>query len=317
MKILRALLAKASGRPVALCDVGDVDGLASAALFKRRYPHGVVVLMAPSDVKKWWVKSLTWDFVADLPCPGRAWVRADHHVTNKPCAEADYYDPGAPAAALLAARALGLDGDAVARELVEAAVQTDTANITDQRVKLLDLAVRYSSEEEKYAVVDLLARRGLAAVEEEALRRLAERGLERDGLTRKIAEALPGDEALFIYSPRRLGISYRALTIELEKRGARFVNILVRRGWRTYRLYCGAHRDSRYNCAELAARLGGGGHKYAAGALIKAPIYDLTRPIYTLAGLVKPEVVYVLGRCEGLKLPCREVVVMSRGSSEA
>ncbi|MCU7787364.1 Fis family transcriptional regulator [Pyrobaculum sp. 3827-6] len=316
MKVLRALLAKAARRPLALCDVGDVDGLASAALFKRRYPEGVVVLMAPSEVKKWWVKALTWDFVADLPCPGRAKVRADHHLTNKPCAEVEYYDPGAPAAALLAARALGLDGDAVARELVEAAVQTDTANVTDRRVRLLDLAVRYSGEAEKYAVVDILAKRGLAAVEEEPLKSMAERGLERDGLMRRLAEALPGEEKLFIYSPRRLGISYRALTIELEKKGARFVNILVKRGWRTYRLYCGAHRDSGYNCAELAARLGGGGHKYAAGAVIKAPIYDLTRPIYTLAELVKPEVVYVLGRCEGLKLPCKEVAVMNRGSGE-
>jgi len=83
MIALRALLAKLRGRPIALCDVGDVDGLASAALFKKRHPEGVVILVGPSDVKKWWVRAFTWDFVADLPCPGKAKVRADHHVTRR------------------------------------------------------------------------------------------------------------------------------------------------------------------------------------------------------------------------------------------
>ncbi|AAL64620.1 hypothetical protein [Pyrobaculum aerophilum] len=316
MIALRALLAKLRGRPIALCDVGDVDGLASAALFKKRHPEGVVILVGPSDVKKWWVRAFTWDFVADLPCPGKAKVRADHHVTNKPCAEAEYYDPNAPAAAVLAAKALGLENDAVAKELVEAAVQTDTANITDQRVRLLDLAVRYAGRGEKYAIVDLLAVRGLAALEEGPLKKLAERGIERHNFLLKIAELLPLEESLFIYSPVRLGISYRMLTIELEKRGVQFVNILVRRGYRTYRLYCGAHKEGRYNCAEIASKMGGGGHKFAAGAVIKAPIYNVTKPIYALAELLKPNVVYVLGKCDNIKLPCREVPVMSRGSGD-
>jgi len=316
MPLLGVLAARLAGGPLALCDASDVDGIASAALFKRRHPNGYVELMGPTDVKRWWVKLVRWDFVADLPCPGKAKIRADHHKTNKPCAEAEFYDPEAPASAVLAAKALGLEGDEVARQLVEAAVQTDTANVTDPRIKLLDLAVRYASKREKLAVVEKLAQRGLAALDEEPLRSMAVRGLEKDRLVAQIAGFIPAEEMLFIYSPTHLGISYRLLAIELERKGAKFVNILVRRGWRTYRLYCGAHRDAPYDCAEVATRMGGGGHKYAAGALIKAPLLDLGKPLRDLVAMLKPSVVYVLGDCNNIKTSCKSIQVMTRGSNE-
>jgi Exopolyphosphatase-related proteins len=317
MPLLEVLAAKLAGKPIALCDASDVDGIASAALFKRAHPNGHVELMGPSDVKKkWWVKLIEWDFVADLPCPGKAKIRADHHKTNKPCAQTEFYDPEAPASAVLAAKALGLEDDDVARQLVEAAVQTDTANVTDPKIRLLDLAVRYASDSERIVAVEKLALKGLAALDEEPLRSMAERGVERDRLVAQIANSIPTEERLFIYSPTKLGISYRVLAIELEKKGARFVNILVRRGWRTYRLYCGAHRDGPYDCTEVATRLGGGGHKYAAGALFKAPLLNPLKPLFDLAQQLKPSVVYVLGSCNNLKLPCRSIEVMSRGSNE-
>jgi len=316
MPLFGVIAAKLAKRPVALCDAGDVDGIASAALFKRRHPNGYVELAGPTDVRRWWVKLVRWDFVADLPCPGRANIRADHHKTNKPCAEAEFYDPEAPASAVLAARALGLEGDEVAGQLVEAAVQTDTANVTDPKIKLLDLAVRYAGKRQKLVAVEKLAQKGLAAVDEEPLRSMAERGLEKDRLLAQIASSIPAEEMLFIYSPTHLGISYRLLTIELERKGAKFVNILVRRGWRTYRLYCGAHRDGPHDCAEVATRMGGGGHKYAAGALIKAPLLDLEKPLRDLLAALRPPAVYVLGDCNNLKMPCRSIQVMTRGSNE-
>lgn len=316
MKLIKALKGKLMGRPLAMCDIGDVDGIASAALFKRKYPNGVVILMGPNDVKKWWVRLITWDFVADLPCPGKAKIRADHHKTNKPCAKEEFYDPEAPASAVLAAKALGLEEDYVAKELVEAAVQTDMANVTDPKIRLLDLAIRYAKDGERYIAVELLAARGLAALEEEPLKSMSQRGVERDELVKKIAESIPPTERLFIYSPVRLGISYRALVIELEKKGAKFVNILVRRGLRTFRLYCGAHRDSAYDCTAVAAKLGGGGHKYASGALAKGPITDPTRPLKTLIDLLKPEVVYSLGDCRDINTHCVSIQVMNRGSGD-
>ncbi|WP_243669231.1 hypothetical protein [Vulcanisaeta sp. JCM 16161] len=67
---------------MALCDSGDVDGITSAALFLRKYPNGVVVLAAPSEVyRSWWIKRLFWTFVADLPCPGKVLIRL---ITTEP-----------------------------------------------------------------------------------------------------------------------------------------------------------------------------------------------------------------------------------------
>jgi hypothetical protein len=307
LRPLAVLAAKLRGRPVALCDGGDVDGLVCAALFKRAYPNGAVVLGAPSDVRRLWVRAVPWDFVADLPCPPRARLRADHHKTNAPCAEVEFYDPDAPAAAALAVKALGLEGDPLAQQLVDAAVQADTASVTDRRVWMLDLAIRYASYGERLAAVELLARKGLSALDEGPLASTARRGLERHEIVRKIVERIPPDEALLVYSPRSLGVSYRLMVLELERRGSKFVNVLVRRGLVSYRLYCGAHRNSGYDCAELAARFGGGGHRYAAGATIRAPLLRRHKPLHDLFEAVRPRAVYVLGACSGLKLPCMSV----------
>jgi hypothetical protein len=133
----------------------------SAALFKRRYPDAFVVLAHPSSVQRNPLYRLvTWDFVADLPCPGRVKVYADHHVTNKPCAEKSFHDPRAPAAALLALEALGLSEDLEARRLAELAVETDTANITSEEAELLEAAVKGAGYVEKLKLVEELARKG-------------------------------------------------------------------------------------------------------------------------------------------------------------
>jgi len=255
-----------------LCDVGDVDGIVSAALFLRRYPRGVVVLAAPRDINKWWIRRIRWTFVADLPCPGRVFIRADHHKTNKPCAKLEFYDPEAPCSALLAMKALSLDDDPVARELVKVAEETDTARIISKHAEELDLAVRFANYDEKIYIVKGLSERGLAILNDHVVRGLIERGRAARDLMLKIAESIPIDDVLVIYSPVKLGISYRSLTIELERRGARMVNILVKMGRRTFRYYCGAHRDGPYDCTQIATRLGGGGHKYASGAQFKAPM---------------------------------------------
>jgi nanoRNase/pAp phosphatase (c-di-AMP/oligoRNAs hydrolase) len=261
-----------AGRPLGLCDVGDVDGIVSAALFLRKYPRGVVILAAPRDVGKWWIRSITWTFVADLPCPGRALIRADHHETNKPCAKVEFYDPEAPCSAIMAMKALSLDDDPVARRLVEIATETDTAKIVSREAEELDLAVRFANYDEKMYIVRNLARGGLSVLSDERVRRLVERGRASREFMIKLAEEVPIDDVLVIYSPVKLGISYRQLTIELERRGSRMVNILVKMGRRTYRYYCGAHRNGPYDCTQVATRLGGGGHRYASGAQFKAPL---------------------------------------------
>lgn len=262
------------GKPLALCDVGDADGLTSAAIFLRKYPSGVVVFAAPRDVQaSRIIRSINWTFVADLPCPGKALIRADHHRTNKPCAAHEYYDVDAPCSALMAMKALGLEGDEVVRELVNVAIQTDTANITTKEAELVDLAVKGSDYLGRLYLAHLLSREGVKGL---LLDGRAQEWIGRATKMKermiKIAASIPIKEELVLYFPRDVGISYRQLTIELQHRGAVFVNVVARLGRRKFRLYCGADRESRYDCTQVATKLGGGGHKFASGAEIKAPL---------------------------------------------
>ena len=314
MRFLDALYAKLAGRPLALCDANDVDGIASAALFLRKYPNGVVVLAYPTDVQKGrWIRWLRWNFVADLPCPGKADLRADHHETNKPCATEEFYDPKAPASAVLALKALGLSGDPIAEEIAEAARQTDTADVRDSAVRDLDLAVRYAAYNEKILVAKALAKMGLKAVGDPAVVQLVERGRKFAALVEKLAEAIPSERTLAVYSPVKLPISYRSLAIALQKKGAIYVNIFVRLNRRTYRLYCGADRDSEYDCTKIATALGGGGHKYAAGAVVKAPLLDPEQPLRRFLELVRPEKLYAIGGCPKLKTTCVQISYDEKG----
>ncbi len=274
------LYAKITHRPVAICDIGDVDGIASAAIFLRKFLNGIVILRAPAQLQRGrWYRLFTWDFIADLPCPPgtRVRMRADHHRTNVPCAEEECYDPTAPCAALLAARLLKLEDDPIVKELVQAAIETDTANIVTEKVKLLDLAVRYSEYRTKLKIIRKLAEQGIEqTLRDEEVKRSVERGLEAEKIIEQIAQEVVsrarGSDLVTVYFTGKLPISFRQLNIRIQKSGFRFVNILVKLGFRTYRLYCGADKDSNYDCTVIARSLGGGGHKFAAGAQYKVSI---------------------------------------------
>jgi len=266
--IIKALLLR---RPLALCDIGDLDGIVSASLFKMAFPRGVVVLASPPDVTgSILIRAVRWTFVADLPCPGRAVIRADHHETNTPCAETEFYDPSAPAAAVLAAKALGLEGFDRALRLVHLAVEADTASITSWEAELLSDAVKGASYRGKLYIVDALAFRELYEVlEDPRIRGFANAYQKVRAMTRDLALRLPlDDEVVIVVFRRNLGLSYRYLCILLEERGAKLTAIIVPRGFRSVRVYLGA-RSEQYDVSVVARSLGGGGHSYAAGALLK------------------------------------------------
>ncbi len=270
-RTLQIVYGAAAGRPLALSDMNDVDGIASAALYKRKEPRAVVVLAYPPEVKKSPViRAVYWDFVADLPCPGRARFRADHHETNKPCAEVEFYDPEAPASALLALRGLGLEGDPLAEKLAAVAVETDTARIETREAELLDAAVKGAGYRGRLFLVERLARDGLSVLEEPRVREWIERHMEVKRRTEEMAEKLPIRRDMLVLFRRDLGLSYRYLSILLERRGADFTFIVVPKPFWAYRVYAGAQHDSPRDAAVIARRLGGGGHKYAAGAYVRA-----------------------------------------------
>jgi len=276
----------AAGKPLALSDMNDVDGIASAALYKRKEPEAVVVLAYPSEVKKSLVlRAVYWDFVADLPCPGRARFRADHHETNKPCADVEFYDPEAPASAVLALRGLGLVGDPVAEKLAAVAVETDTARIETREAELLDAAVKGASYRGRLFLVERLAREGLRVLEEPRVREWVERHMEVKRRTEEMAGRLPLRRDMLVLFRRDLGLSYRYLSILLERRGADFTFIVVPKPFWAYRVYAGARHDSPRDAALVARRLGGGGHRYAAGAFVRA--FPRSRALHRILSVLR------------------------------
>lgn len=267
LRFYSALLAKIRGRPLCLSHSQDVDGIVSAVLYLIKRPDAVVILARPHEVIKGWFSWFTWDFVADLPCPKKAKIRVDHHKSNPPCADVEYYDPNAPCAAILALKALGLEGNQLAESLVEMAVEADTANIVSARTWDLNDAIKAASYRERVRLVRELAMKGIRTLDEEWVRKLIEKNRRIREITLKVCDVLKITDEMIILVAKGVRLSYRGLCIELEKRGARFTCVLVPLRFGKYRLYLGASKEANYDASEIAKSLGGGGHKFAAGAV--------------------------------------------------
>ena len=277
-RLLQALKAKILGKKLALSHEEDADGIVSAALFLRKYPEAILVLGRPQEIRRDklnWINLFTWDFVADLPCPKKAKIRVDHHKTNTPCAEIEYYDPEAPCAAILALKALKLENDPEMVRLVELAIQTDTANIKEDDAWDLNDAVKGADYKGRLWLAQALAREGLSALKNDRVKKWIEKNRRRREKTEKIAALINVKEITLIEFEKDIDISYRGLCAILEKRGAKFMTVIVPKDG-IYRPYIGASKDSTFDASIVATRLGGGGHKVAAGARVerKEKIYE-------------------------------------------
>ena len=271
IRLFQIVYAKITGKKIGLCDIADVDGVVSATLFKRKYPNSVIVLAAPPNVNRGRLLRLfTWDYVADLPCPGKAKLRADHHKTNIPCAEREFYDPNAPCAALLAAKALDLMNDEVASKLVKFAIESDTARIESKETELLDSAVKGSGYFGKQYLISNLSRTGIDALKDKRIVNYIRRGEEKKEKTIDFLSKIKANRITIVIFKRNFHVFYRLLSIILERKGAEFTLLIVPRGLRTLRIYVGAKPGSKYDSSILARKFGGGGHQFAAGASIKS-----------------------------------------------
>jgi len=271
LQIIKGLI---TNKKLALCDKGDFDGIASAALFKRKYRDGIVVLAAPSEVKtNLLLRIPKWYYVADLPCPGKAIIRVDHHKTNRPCAELEFYDPKAPAATLLALKALNLEEDPLANEIAKIAIETDTANVKSEESLLLDSAVKGSDYLGKLYLVEKLAELGIAVLKDENVKKWISKHTTKLKTTDDIVDNLINKigiyKELIIIFEKDLNLDYRYMCISLERKGAHFTYILVPRSHFKLRIYAGANPKSNYDVTKVTIPLGGGGHRYAAGASLR------------------------------------------------
>ncbi|MEM1509436.1 MAG: DHHA1 domain-containing protein [Thermofilaceae archaeon] len=278
LSICKALVTR---KPLALCDIGDLDGLTCAVLFKMKYREGVLVLASPSDVKNSRIlRAVEWTFVADLPCPGKAVLRADHHATNTPCARQEFYDPRAPAAAVLALKALGLEDFKQAERLVKLAVETDTAKIESNEALALNDAVKGAGYRGKLRLAEMLSTMELEKVLSNGeVKKWIERYSKVRLATEKLASELPDVEHFVAVFEKNMQISYRYLSILIERKGAKFTAIIVPRSFSMIRVYLGSS-DQAYDVSMLAGKLGGGGHPFAAGASIRGyPVSKIIRKV--------------------------------------
>lgn len=271
MKILYAIFGKLFNRKIGVSHEDDVDGIVSATLFLRRFKKSIIVLAQPSEIEKKpsWYDLITWDYVADLPCPRRVILYVDHHKSNVPHGKINFHDPNAPSAASLAIKALNLEDDEISQKLVELANDSDTGRYELKETWLLNDAIKGANYKGKIYLVRKLAHQGLNALKDPIIQDWIKRNRERRERTYKVANLIPIESILIVEFPNDLDLTYRGLCLELQKMGAHDLCAIVVNKKRYWRVYLGADKNSKYDCSIIARSLGGGGHKFAAGASVK------------------------------------------------
>lgn len=280
--LLALLWAKLRAKRTCLSHSSDADGIVCAALFLRHVKgDGFVLLAEPYEVQRGsWINFFTWDCVLDLPCPPKAQVFIDHHKTNKPSPRTRevHHDPASPSAAALALKAFKLEEDSVARKLVELANECDSANIISDEAWDLNDAVKGAPRGKRAKLTKLLSELGLEALKLPDVQKWIARNRERRERTRQLADKIPIEDYVFIELDGEEDISPRNLMITLEKRGAKVTCVIAPKNGK-YKVHLGSREDSDVDCSKIAAKLGGGGHKHAAGATVD----DLKRALKVIA----------------------------------
>ncbi len=272
MKFISALIGKIAKKKLALSHEDDVDGIVSASLYLIKYPNAQLVLAQPREIQRKysWYNLFTWDYVADLPCPKKVYLYVDHHKSNIPRGVVNFHNANAPSAASLAIKALNLEDNEIASTLVEIANDADTGRYELKETILLNDAVKGSNYNGKIYLAKKLAELGLKALDLPIVREWIKINQKRRERTLKIADNLPISRVLIVEFPKDLDLSYRGLCLELQKRGASDLCALIVKKGRLWRVYLGASRESPYDCSIIATKLGGGGHKFAAGAHVRS-----------------------------------------------
>ncbi|MEM2213736.1 MAG: DHHA1 domain-containing protein [Candidatus Nezhaarchaeales archaeon] len=280
--MLSLIWAKLIGKKTCLSHSSDADGIVCASLFLRYVRgDGLVVLAEPFEIQRGsWINMFKWDYVLDLPCPPKASVFIDHHKTNKPNPNVKevFHDPSSPSAAALALKAFKLEDDPTALKLVELANECDTANIVSSDAWNLNDAVKGSPRRKRVKLAKLLSELGLEALKLPEFQKWILHNKERRERTRLLAEKIPIEDNVFVKLDNEEDISPRNLMITLEKRGVKVTCVITSKNGK-YKIHLGSREDSGVDCSKIASKLGGGGHKYAAGATVD----DLNKALKLIA----------------------------------
>ncbi|MGQ4892309.1 MAG: DHHA1 domain-containing protein [Candidatus Njordarchaeia archaeon] len=258
----------------------DIDGISCAALMLLIYPDADIDFLSVTEAME---TEKPYDIVADLPKPKNAKVNIDHHKTNLErlknegrLGPKDLIDPEAPSAAGLVAKYFNLDSH-VAREIVEMADLADTGHLDGDLYKLDKLIKFYVNDNKTLKRLALiLAKKGKKFPEDkefqvlwENVSKIIQENYEKiekalNELVKKKAKyalVILSDSIPYILAKdiahlflqkngRAIAVFYRDPTTGKRRVSFRISN------------KCDIEADN------LAERLGGGGHKRAAGAIL-------------------------------------------------
>jgi len=272
----------------------DCDGICSAALVLLKFPNAKIKFLNPRSI---FTVDEEFDLVIDLPKPKKCKVNIDHHKSNLErlkkegqLGPQDIVDPDAPASALLLMKYLNLEGNKKAREIVEIAVAADTARHTEETL-ILDKIIKASlnSEKDLLRIAKILAEKGKNFLSDEWLKK-KQNEIEAElskikSLLKEFVDSL-GVNSGFVIVDEIDAIPYHStkdIAHMLLDRGCDAVAVLYRDASEPskIRISIRVRRDSDVIDAEAITRkLGGGGHKKAAGAIttnVKEAIFMLLK----------------------------------------
>ena len=296
--------------------ISDCDGICSAALILRRYPHAEIDFHSNQSILS---SQEPYDLVVDLPKPINAKVNIDHHYTNLERLKKegrldndDVIDPKAPSAASLLINYLNLNNDPVAKELVEMANLTDTGNFTEELLKL-DKIIKASQDDKEflYYLAKVLSEKGKKVFED---KKIQERWVKIQGEFNKLREQLQklADSVAitdFMIVDERVVVPYylaKDMAFYLFERGAKVVALFYDDPGlnEAYRVKCSLRvaKDYDFDARKVAEKFGGGGHTKAAGIPFKDVILALTNIVSEFANLSpNGQVTYIRIRKEHLR----------------
>ncbi len=254
----------------------DLDGLFSASLIMFVHPENLSVhFTAPYEIKG---SGETFDLVLDLPPPsGGAIMLVDHHESNLSLLDRVRYPilkPNYPSTARLLHDLLvrwepSVEEFSSTLDLVD---KTDTGDL-DLPSALFTAAVRRIFKRRRSYLSkvarDLLARTPTSG--EDLVKLPSLRG-EIELIEREYGDriedllSLRGGDALLVQM--KVLPSYLVPVVQLAARKYRFFGTITTGSDGALRLSLRSRDDSPITALEVAERLGGGGHRNAAGALI-------------------------------------------------
>ncbi len=263
---------------------GDIDGLACAALFYRKFGENCVLVDFLSVIEAQEIGK-TYDYATDLPKPKNAKCVIDHHPLNlKRLKKAkrfdpqnDIIDPKAPSAAYLVYRYLNLPlTDAVSRKIVNLANNADNGKLPKEYAPIFHLTRWFIDDNENLnRLAKILADRGVDGfIEHPWIRneyKIVRRRVSRTN--RKIYRFLDRNkekigDVVFIDTRKFLPAKFAKQVIgPFFRAGARVVIIAyedIRNNLITTSIRVASSFKKSLNVGDFASELGGGGHEKAA-----------------------------------------------------